>query len=64
MRGRLDPFNATIGAEALELYNSSVFMGDNFMKFATMVSDVRSVCPLQDLAMVIQNQFPHFRCDD
>ena len=38
--------------EALELYNSTVYRGDNFMRFATMVSDVRFICPLQELAMV------------
>ena len=52
VRSKLDVFNATIGSEALELYNSTVYRGDNFMRFATMVSDVRFICPLQELAMV------------
>ena len=43
----------TIPGEALKLYNVS----DHWQEYASMISDIRTVCPLQELADYVNSNF-------
>ena len=53
VEGRLGSFNETIPGQAIDLYNVS----DNWQSYASMVSDIRTVCPLQKLAQYVSQNF-------
>ena len=46
VEGRLGSYNVTLPSEAMEFYNETTD-GDNWKAYASMVSDIRKVCPLQ-----------------
>lgn len=56
MESRLGSFNVSLPSAALKLYNDSYYQ-DNFSKFTAMVSDIRTVCPLQKMANLASNNF-------
>ena len=49
----LGSFDVSIASGALELYNSS----NNWLEYISMVSDIRSVCPLQYFAKNFRDNF-------
>ena len=49
VEARLGGFNISLPNKTLELYNAESG-GDNYIAYASMVSDIRTVCPLQELA--------------
>jgi len=53
VEGKLGSFNETIPGQAIELYNVT----DNWQSYASMVSDIRTVCPLQKLAQYVSQNF-------
>lgn len=50
---KLGSFNVTIPGKAMDLYNVS----DHWQEYSSMVSDIRTVCPLQDLAQYVSENF-------
>ena len=46
VEGRLGSFNVSLPSEAMDFYNETTD-GDNWKAYASMVSDIRKVCPLQ-----------------
>ena len=57
VEGRLGSFNETIPGQAIDLCNVS----DNWQSYASMVSDIRTVCPLQKLAQYVSQNFRFVR---
>ena len=53
VEGKLGSFNVTIPGQAMELYNVS----DHWQEYASMISDIRTVCPLQELAQYVSQNF-------
>ena len=53
VEAKLGSFNVTIPGQALKLYNVS----DHWQEYSSMVSDIRTVCPLQELAEFINVNF-------
>ena len=49
VEAKLGGFNISLPNKTLELYNTESG-GDNYIAYASMVSDIRTVCPLQELA--------------
>ena len=43
----------TIPGQALKLYNVS----DHWQEYASMISDIRTICPLQELASYVNSKF-------
>ena len=50
---KLGSFNVTIPGQAMSLYNVS----DHWQEYASMISDIRTVCPLQELATFVNENF-------
>ena len=53
VEGKLGSFNVTIPGMAMDLYNVS----DHWLEYASMVSDIRTVCPVQELADYVSKNF-------
>ena len=53
VEGKLGSFNVTIPGQAMELYNVS----DHWQEYSSMISDIRTVCPLQELAQYVSQNF-------
>ena len=53
VESKLGSFNVTIPGQALELYNVS----DHWQEYASMISDIRTICPLQELADYVNSNF-------
>ena len=53
VEGRLGSFNNTIPEQAMKKYDSD----DNWVSFASMLTDIRRVCPMQDLARTAADNF-------
>ena len=53
MESKLGSFNVTIPGQALKLYNVS----DHWQEYASMISDIRTICPLQELASYVNSKF-------
>ena len=53
VEGKLGSFNVTIPGQAMELYNVS----DHWQEYASMISDIRTVCPIQELAQYVSLNF-------
>ena len=53
VESKLGSFNVSLPAAALDLYESlTIGSSDNWHKYSTMLTDIRTVCPLQKLAQV------------
>ena len=58
MESKLGSFNNTIPAQAMELYNyTDKDTRNHWLEYATMLSDIRTVCPIQHLAAYVSNNF-------
>lgn len=55
IENRLASFNVTLPKMAINLYNTTE--NDNWQIFASMISDIKTVCPLQKLAVTASNNF-------
>ena len=56
VEGKLGSFNNTIPAQAMATYNyTEAETRNHWLEYATMVSDLRTVCPLQSLASYISD---------
>jgi len=53
VESKLGSFNVTIPGQALKLYNVS----DHWQEYASMISDIRTICPLQELASYVNSKF-------
>merc|ERR1711992_21028 len=53
VESKLGSFNVTIPGQALKLYNVS----DHWQEYASMISDIRTVCPIQELAQYVSLNF-------
>lgn len=53
VESKLGSFNVTIPGQAMALYNTS----DHWFDYASMLSDIRTVCPVQELASYVSNNF-------
>ena len=53
VEGKLGSFNETLPTQVMELYNVS----DHWQEYASMISDIRTVCPLQELADYASKNF-------
>eukprot|EP00093_Oithona_nana_P003152 03152.XXX_10690_3064_1 [CDS] Oithona nana genome sequencing. len=53
VESKLGSFNVTIPGQALKLYNVS----DHWQEYASMISDIRTICPLQELADYVNSNF-------
>ena len=53
VESKLGSFNTTIPGQAMTLYNVS----DHWQEYASMISDIRTVCPLQSLAEFVSENF-------
>ena len=53
VESKLGSFNVTIPGQALKLYNVS----DHWQEYASMISDIRTICPLQELANYVNSNF-------
>ena len=53
VESKLGSFNNTIPGQAMSLYNVS----DHWQEYASMVADIRTVCPLQELAQYVSENF-------
>ena len=49
VEAKLGGFNISLPNKTLELYNAKSGE-DNYIAYASMISDIRTVCPLQELA--------------
>ena len=49
VEAKLGGFNISLPNKTLELYNANSGE-DNYIAYASMISDIRTVCPLQELA--------------
>ena len=66
VEGKLGSFNVSLPNEAIELYKADG--GDNWNAYASMISDIRTVCPLQELAnlasrSVVPKNYAHAHFD-
>ena len=50
---KLGSFNETLPTQVMELYNVS----DHWQEYAFMISDIRTVCPVQELAQYATKHF-------
>ena len=58
VEGKLGSFNTTIPAQAMALYNfTEGDVRNHWLEYASMVSDIRTVCPLQNLASYVSSNF-------
>ena len=60
VESKLGSFNNTIPAQAMALYNYTEEGNDSrnhWIEFASMLSDIRTVCPIQHLAAYVSNNF-------
>jgi Carboxylesterase family len=56
VEGKLGSFNNTIPAQAMATYNyTDGEKRNHWLEYATMVSDLRTVCPLQSLARYVSD---------
>jgi carboxylesterase type B len=53
VEGKLGSFNETLPTQVMELYNVS----DHWQEYAFMISDIRTVCPVQELAQYATKHF-------
>jgi carboxylesterase type B len=53
VESKLGSFNVTIPGQAMSLYN----MTDHWQEYSTMLSDIRTVCPIQELADYVSKNF-------
>jgi carboxylesterase type B len=53
VESKLGSFNVSIPGSAMERYNVS----DHWQEYASMISDIRTVCPLQELAQYVSGNF-------
>lgn len=53
IESKLGSFNETLPGSVMEKYNVS----DHWQEYASMISDIRTICPMQDLAQYVNENF-------
>jgi hypothetical protein len=56
VESKLAGFNVSLPKDAIELYNATA-KGNNWLAYTTMLTDIRTVCPLQELAATASHNF-------